>query len=63
VWLVAGLARSRTPYRWARAVVAFLVPPLAPWWGHRAGLRITAILWCAALALYTAGVMLAARLS
>jgi hypothetical protein len=56
VVLVAGLARSRA---WGRAVVAFVVPPLAPWWGYRAGLRIPTIVWCAALALYAAGVALA----
>ena len=56
VALVAGLARR--PPRW-RAVVALLVPPLAPWWGYRAGLRVATIAWCAALALYAAGVVVA----
>ncbi len=55
VVLVAGLARSRA---WGRAVVALLVPPLAPWWGWGAGLRAAAIAWCAALALYALGVAL-----
>jgi hypothetical protein len=53
--LVAGLARSRA---WGRAVVALVVPPLAPWWGYRAGLRIPTFVWCTALALYAAGVAL-----
>ncbi len=56
VALVAGLARKRT---WGRALVALLVPPLAPWWGYRAGLRVATIAWCAALALYALGVAVA----
>jgi hypothetical protein len=56
VALVAGLARRRA---WGRAVVALLVPPLAPWWGYRAGLRVATIAWCAALALYAVGVVVA----
>jgi hypothetical protein len=56
VALVAGLAQRRA---WGHAVVALLVPPLAPWWGYRAGLRTATIAWCAALALYAAGVVIA----
>jgi hypothetical protein len=56
VALVAGLARKRA---WGRVVIALLVPPLAPWWGYRAGLRVATIAWCAALALYTVGVIAA----
>jgi hypothetical protein len=52
--LVGGLARRRA---WGRAVVALVVPPLAPWWGWGAGLRVATVVWCAALALYTAGVV------
>jgi len=51
--LVVGLAR-RHP-RW-RAAAALVVPPLAPWWGRGAGLRVPTIVWCAALALYAASV-------
>jgi hypothetical protein len=54
VVLVAGLARRRA---WGRAVVALVVPPLAPWWGWSAGLRPASMVWCAALALYAAGVV------
>jgi hypothetical protein len=50
--LVAGLAREGT---WQRAVLALLVPPLAPWWGYRAGMRLRALAWAAALALYAFG--------
>jgi len=56
VVLVAGLARQRA---WGRAVAALLVPPLAPWWGYGAGLRVATIAWCAALALYALGVVVA----
>ncbi|MGD0524372.1 MAG: hypothetical protein ABSE49_04480 [Polyangiaceae bacterium] len=56
VVLVAGLARRRT---WTRALLAMVVPPLAPWWGYGAGLRAAAITWCAALALYALGVIVA----
>jgi hypothetical protein len=56
VVLVAGLARRRA---WGRAVVALLVPPLAPWWGYREGLRVATIAWCAALAVYALGVIVA----
>jgi hypothetical protein len=48
--LLVGLLRRAS---WRRALVALLLPPLAPWWGYAAGLRIPAIAWCAALALYT----------
>jgi hypothetical protein len=54
--LVVGLARKGP---WHRAAAALLVPPLAPWWGYRAGLRVATIAWCAALALYTLGVVVA----
>jgi hypothetical protein len=56
VALVAGLARRRA---WTRAVVALVVPPLAPWWGYREGLRTATIVWCAALALYAVGTAVA----
>jgi hypothetical protein len=54
--LVAGLARAGA---WRRAVLAFLVPPLAPWWGWSAGLRRPVMAWGAALVLYAAGVAVA----
>lgn len=53
VALVAGLARRRV---WGRAVVAMVVPPLAPFWGYREGLRTATIAWCAALVVYAVGV-------
>jgi hypothetical protein len=53
--LVVGLARRHAGWR---AAVAFVVTPLAPWWGYGAGLRVATIAWCAALALYVLGVVL-----
>jgi hypothetical protein len=57
--LVVGLARKGTHRRvWrVRAAVSLLVMPLAPWWGWEAGLRRTTIVWGAALALYTLGLV------
>ena len=54
VALVVGLGRARS---WKVAAVALVLPPLAPWWGWGAGLRKATIAWCAALALYTLGVV------
>jgi hypothetical protein len=54
--LVVGLARRRA---WGRAAIALLVPPLAPWWGYRAGMRVAALVWGASLLLYAAGVVAA----
>jgi hypothetical protein len=52
--LVVGLAR-RGP--WGLALIAWFVPPLAPWWGYRAGMRKATLVWGAALVLYAAGVV------
>ena len=49
VALAAGLG-ARQP-RW-RGPVAFLVPPLAPYWGYAAGMRRRAVLWLLGLGLY-----------
>jgi hypothetical protein len=56
--LVAGLARGSGTRR--RALLALIVPPLAPWWGYRAGMRLRALAWAAALALYAFGSFVAA---
>jgi hypothetical protein len=53
VALVAGLARRRP---WWRAILALAAPPLAPWWGWRAGMRARTIAWGTALTLYAIGV-------
>ena len=49
VTLAVGLIR-RAP-RW-HALVAFIVAPLAPWWGWQAHMRIRGALWVAAAAVY-----------
>jgi hypothetical protein len=58
VALVVGLAKRTTRLR---AAAALVVPPLAPWWGYRAGMRARALAWGASLALYALGVGIAAR--
>jgi hypothetical protein len=55
VSLVVGLALLR-PRVWWRPVLAVLLPPLAPYWGTRHGLRRRTFLWLAAIALYALGV-------
>lgn len=58
--LVARLARSMPGVRGAlRALAALAIPPLAPLWAYRAGMKKTTIAWCAALAVYALGVALA----
>jgi hypothetical protein len=56
--LVVGLARCGPVWR---AMAAFVIPPLAPWWGWAAGMRRRTIVWGAALALYGIGVAVAGR--
>lgn len=56
VAIAARLARRR---EWRKAVLGFLLPPLAPVWAWRAGMRMLARAWAGALAIYAAGVALA----
>ncbi len=56
--LLGSLVTHRPRYR---AAVALVVPPLAPYWGWRAGLRRRVYVWSAALLLYAAGVCALAR--
>lgn len=51
-----ALSLAASPPRW-HAVVALLVPPLAPWWGWRARMRWRTVAWASALALYALGVL------
>jgi hypothetical protein len=51
VSLSAGLA-ARDP--WWRGALAFVVPPLAPFWGVKEKLRARTIAWVAAVAAYAA---------
>jgi apolipoprotein N-acyltransferase len=57
VLLLAGLARR--PPRW-RALVALLVPPLAPYWGWREQRR-RAVTWVAGAVAYGALLLWARR--
>jgi hypothetical protein len=57
VTLVVGLA-GRTP-RW-RALVALVVPPLAPYWGWD-GLRRRSVLWMVGAAAYAVLRVVASR--
>lgn len=49
VALVAGLVARRP--RW-RAPVAFVIVPLAPYWGFREHMKARAIVWSLALVVY-----------
>ena len=57
VTLVIGLLR-RDP--WWHGLVAFVVPPLAPYWGYEAKLRGRVTLWLTTLAIYLASATAAA---
>ena len=56
VALAAGLIR-RIP-RW-RGPVAFIVPPLAPWWGMETGMKKRTAIWVGALCAYALARILA----
>ena len=58
VTLVFGLARV-VP-RW-HALVALIVPPLAPWWGMRARMTVRSIAWVAGVVVYAVARGLAMR--
>ena len=55
VTIAFGLALR--PPRW-RALVGFLVPPLAPYWAWRSGMPKRAWLWVAGVIVYLAGLLL-----
>ena len=52
--LAFGLSRLRPHWR---GPVGFVLLPLAPYWGFKAGLRARSILWLLALAAYVAALM------
>ncbi len=56
VALALGLARR--PPRW-RGLVAFLVAPLAPFWGWRAKMHVRGALWIVAAGVYLVALRLA----
>jgi hypothetical protein len=49
VALAVGLC-ARKP--WWHGPVALVVPPLAPYWGYEARMRVRAVLWLVGLSLY-----------
>ncbi len=53
-----GLAR--TPPR-RDALLAFVVPPLAPYWALRRGMRVRGVMWLLALGAYVVARVAAAR--
>ena len=53
VALLVSLARRRPRYQ---ALVAFALPPLAPYYGWRAGFGKLALVWLVALGAYAIGV-------
>ncbi len=52
------LALLRRPRRW-RALVAFVLPPLAPYWAYKEGWRAASIVWVVAFCLYAVARMAA----
>lgn len=52
VSLAARLVARMQP-RW-RGLAALVLPPLAPIWGYREGLRRSAVLWVMSLLIYVA---------
>jgi hypothetical protein len=58
VTLAFGLA-CRAP-RW-RALVAFVVAPLAPWWGWREKMRVRGVAWVISAVVYAVALGLALR--
>lgn len=57
VRLVIGLFARGFPFR---ALLALLVPPLAPYWGNENGMRTWSALWVTSGVLYATSVMVAA---
>lgn len=53
---VAIAARFAIARDWRRAAFALFLPPLAPVWGWRAGMRALVYAWTGALAVYALGV-------
>ena len=55
--LAVSIGRSRAG--WWRGVVAFVVPPLAVFWGWNAKKRLAVWFWLAALTAYVVGLVIA----
>jgi hypothetical protein len=56
VAIAFGLARR--PPRW-RALIALVVPPLAPMWALRSGMRARGVVWIASAVVYAVAVAIA----
>lgn len=56
VALAVGLSFRRP--RW-RGPLAFVIPPLAPYWGMEVGMRVRSLLWLVALAIYVVSLIAA----
>ena len=57
VVLVVGLARRSM----MRGVAAFVVPPLAPYWGFAAGMKARSTGWIASVVLYAVAILVEPR--
>lgn len=56
VALALGLTRQKP--RW-KGPLALLLPPLAPYWGYGAKMRVRAVLWVAAFCVYVLALVMA----
>jgi hypothetical protein len=56
VTIVVGLAKKQP--RW-RALVAFVLPVLAPYWAYKEGMRTRTYLWAGGIAVYLVARLLA----
>ncbi|MFT3776181.1 MAG: hypothetical protein QM820_63365 [Minicystis sp.] len=55
---VFGLGRR---HRAEEAILAFLIPPLAPYWAFLRGMRARAVAWITTAAIYAVALILAVR--
>ena len=58
VTIAVGLAKK--PPRW-RALVAFVVPVIAPYWAWREQMRTRAAMWMGGVVVYLVALLLASR--
>jgi hypothetical protein len=60
VHVTIGVGLLRRQPRW-RALVAFVVPPFAPYWAWREHMRVRAQLWIGGVLVYLVALLLATR--
>lgn len=58
--VVLSISVARRTKLW-RGLVAFVVPPLAPYWGFTLGMRGRAIAWIVSVVLYAVSVLVQPR--